>query len=433
MTVSFTIPQKGDRTSAKLNFALALLALLTCMLSSVACADPAAPSGWAHRQESRFSIYHNNARSDIELRLYPAIQDPIPLQPWLEARLARGSADLGAVKFGEVQQNDPKTFMALGTAGSGRIVVALVCARSDDAKRYAELVLPQDPALIQTHLPSAAQVLGQACLEQAGSGAAAAPIVAAPSKTNTANNAPAPAPTSPLKSTPTGKGLRDADIAGVLYSWNQVYQVTGLQMMEWTYLLLVDGSAREGVPDVSIDAFDLAADKRAHPELWGRWQRHGAVTQVDFGEGFTEPPNQMARVKGQKGERLHNRYRGSASANIGTTSSWASWGLALNRNGTFKRWSTQGTGGTMLGTSALVVGDDKGSSSVVSAPGAFGGGGSKSTGVTDADLEGEYTIDGWTLELRYRSGKVQRGFFYRSSEGTDIWFEGNELYVLKGE
>jgi hypothetical protein len=404
--------------------------LVAQLVATLAWADPPAPAGWAHRPADARSIYTSLARQDIELRLYPTALDQGPLRSWLEARLARGIEGFSAVEFGDIQQNDGKTFMALGTAGSARFVVALVCARSDGAKRYAELILPQNPALIQAHLRPAAQVLAQACLEKPDTSTVVSRTAA---EKPDARSAAAASPVAPLKRAAAVGTLRDADIAGVLYAWDQVYQVTGLQMLEWTYLLLADGQAREGVPEEAIDAFDPALDRRAHPEKWGRWKRNGAKLLVDFGEGFAEPPNQMARAKGKRGERLHNHYRASASANIGTTSSWGQWGLALNRDGTFRRWSSQGTGGTLLGTSALVVGDDKGSSSAVTAAGSFGGGGSKSTGVTDDDLEGEYYIDGWTLELRYRSGKVQRSFFFRSPEGTDIWFEGNELYVLKDD
>lgn len=141
------------------------------------------------------------------------------------------------------------------------------------------------------------------------------------------------------------------------------------------------------------------------------------------------------RHPGRTDEKLDGKFEKASSASIGTVSSWANWGLTLRRDGSFRRWESGGAGGTSgFGDTAIASGtvyDDKGAATSVGGPN-FGGGGTRSTGVTDADLEGTYRIDGWTIELRYRSGRVQRAFFYTSDDRKEIWFEGDELAIIDG-
>jgi len=56
---------------------------------------------------------------------------------------------------------------------------------------------------------------------------------------------------------------------------------------------------------------------------------------------------------------------------------------------------------------------------------------SSSTGVTDDDLSCTCHIEGWTPGLRYRDGKVKRGFFFTHEDRGNIGFEGHELIISK--
>ncbi len=400
-------------------------------LVAVAAADPAAPKGWTKKAGDARSVYSAGAGTAVELRLYPADADPRRLEDWLDARKKRGVDGLGSIDYGDTKPAADGAIMAVGMTGSGasaRFVMALACAREDGSKRFAELILPQDVDLVHAYAEPASKILAEACVQPASAPAAVEP--AAPATRTATGSLPA-AKTSPL---PAGAAITDADVEGVLYSWTQTWEVTGLQYRDQTYLLLKDGTARYGVPDAALDAFDARADRRANPENWGTWKRSGKNFLVNFGDGFDAPPGQMLRVKAARGERLHNTFEWASSASIGEYAAWSTWGLKLNRDGTFQRWRSSGAGGGSGGSDGsfgMVVGDDKGSSSSTSAGGVFGGGGTRRTGVTDDDLEGVYFIDGWTLELRYRNGNVQRNFFFTNEERTDIWFEGNELFVRK--
>jgi len=70
--------------------------------------------------------------------------------------------------------------------------------------------------------------------------------------------------------------------------------------------------------------------------------------------------------------------------------------------------------------------DDDGSSLAIAGPN-VGGGTSRKSGSTKADREGTYHIDGYTLELRYDSGKVERRFFAMREDRKAILFGDEEL------
>ena len=206
-----------------------------------------------------------------------------------------------------------------------------------------------------------------------------------------------------------GKGLLNEEIEMVVYSWQQVYLATGLQMLEHTYLVLKDGTVRDGLPPVRPSDFDYAAEKRAEPDRWGRWQRHGGDIQVSFkGQAFTTPPQQLQRLPGKLNERFSGEYEGAASTRSGfSASSWSQWALVLKPDGRFRRWSSGGAGGsTGFGDQRIATGtvwNGRGSSSAASGPN-FGGGSSSTSKVTDSDINGAYKISGWSLELQYDNG-----------------------------
>lgn len=408
----------------------AWLVLLPAFAGHAAATDaaaPPAPAGWQRSVADDHLVYRSpGGASAAELRLYPPQPVPGGLEGWFRARLSRPVAGLGRVGYEAPRAYGGQVLVAAGLAGqgtAGRVVMGIGCQDAGGAKRFAELIVPADATMLQAHAEAGARLVAAACrpaLQDAGQ--AQAPK-AAPS-----------GPAAPGVVPPPERALRPGEIEGVLYAWDQIYTATGLQMREWTYLLLKDGSARQGLPRLPPDLFDLEADRRAEPARWGRWQRAGGKVQVRFGGAFTTPPGQLWRHPGQPGHRLQGRYRASSSMSIGSVSTWAFWGLTLHADGRFQRWSTRGMGGTTghgsSATTTMAISDDKGSVSSVSG-GSFGGGARSDSGVTDDDLEGHYQIDGWSLTLRYRSGAVQRGFFYVDADGDNLWFEGAELMRLR--
>jgi len=223
-------------------------------------------------------------------------------------------------------------------------------------------------------------------------------------------------------------GLDPASIAHVLYSWQEVYQSTGLKLVEKNFLLLTDGTARRGVPTIAPEQFDLAADRAAHPADWGRWRRAGDKLEVSFdGRPFSAPVHPLLREPGRSGEKLNRRYEASANQSWGIGSaSWQNWSVEFSADGTFRQSSSGGVGASVGGVTGVGVRDDKGSATSVGGAN-VGGGASSSTGVTDADLTGHYTIDGWSITLHYNNGKIQHAFFYTDATRDNVWFRGREL------
>jgi hypothetical protein len=112
------------------------------------------------------------------------------------------------------------------------------------------------------------------------------------------------------------------------------------------------------------------------------------------------------------------------------------WGVTFGRDGRFSRNTSGGSGSGMtgeLGGSGVNVGTiytDKGSATSVGGPN-FGGG-SVSKREDKGDRAGTYSINGYTLELRYENGTVRRlPFFLSSANNPKIWFEGSLLMPAK--
>lgn len=396
-----------------------MLAIAFVAAAGTGGAHAAVPTGWASALRGDITVYRP-ADQDVELRLHAA-EPGASIESWFATRSRRAPSDVGALSMGEPNRARPDVRMSAGVgtrSGQKIVVVAMGCQRRDGRMQYAELLLNPDPALVTSMAEPAANIVAEACRNPANTARLAQPVAA-----------PQVAASTPRSM----NGLTGASIQEVLYSWDQVFTVGGLQYQEWTYLLLKDGRARRGVPKEPPAAFDAAADERTNPRLWGRWQLVGKDYQVQFEGKWTTPPGQLRRKPGRQGERLEGSFERSASfAFVGGAGAWSNDGLRLSRDGRFRRWSISGAGGTMgFGDEQIATGritTDKGSASSAGGPN-FGGGSSRETGVTDADLMGTYEIDGWSMTLRYDSGKVQSGFFFADDRRRHLWFEGAELMI----
>ncbi len=236
----------------------------------------------------------------------------------------------------------------------------------------------------------------------------------------------------------TGGGLKEAQIEAVVSSWHQGYYGTQFTLFEKSYLVLKDGTVRKGLPEVGPGDFDLAADRAAEPKLWGQWQKAGKSYAFRFpGDSkFTTPQNDEVEARSPAGLRLDNSYHASSGYQIiGGAGSFSFRSLTLRGDGRFTRASHGFVGGsTGFGDGAVVAGnswDDKGSVATVTGPGAaMRGGSSRKTGVTDADLQGTYHINGYELVLTYDSGRRESHFFHVSANKEMIGL-GDETMMVK--
>ena len=232
--------------------------------------------------------------------------------------------------------------------------------------------------------------------------------------------------------TAPGKGVQPAQIAGVFHHYDVQTTSDGVKTEDETYLLLRDGTVHDGLP-VAPDEMDVSVSRRREPGKWGRWRRQG--TQIlaawpDRPNHFEALAGTMA-TPGKPGERLSGRYAaGSTTGSALMGGSYRIWGVTFTPDGRFVKdnqgGSSSGTfGQTMNDFSVDTAYDDNGSIASFSAPGTVGYAKTKKKG---SNRGGTYSISGYTLTLRYDSGRVARLPFFFESEGRkQLFFDGDTL------
>jgi hypothetical protein len=238
-----------------------------------------------------------------------------------------------------------------------------------------------------------------------------------------------------------GRGVKARDLDAVLFTWAQVYRVTGLQYEETIYLLLKDGSAYEGLA-LPPDEFDAEASRRLQPQRWTRWRRSGTQYQVQGGSHGQDWHTLQGwpAVPGGHDERLTRTFTHDWYASYGGMGGGAGHdSFTFSADGRFEEHGSSSFGtGVVQGLSGIAAGaththDRTGSSgtSVVSAPGV--GGGSTQQHADGGAYTGRYRIDGWTIELQRDDGRVERRLFLYSNGKRDAVNIGGTGYSVHGQ
>jgi hypothetical protein len=275
----------------------------------------------------------------------------------------------------------------------------------DAARQYISQGLKIDPDRMQ---------IGGGGLIVAASGATAPDGASAP--------AAPPAASAPFSARP----FSTERIKGVLFSWHQTYGAEGFGLSETTYLLFKDGTC---TTELSKSLEDPAASKADDPKAWGRWRKQGALFEVAFEGSFFTPPGQKIREPARRGERLSGKWSASSGGSVGPDAIyWSNSSVTFSKDGRFETYSSGGSGATSGDTTSTTVYDDEGSATAVVNPN-IGGGGKRRSGRTSADRTGTYSLDGYTLELHYDSGRVERHLFHTTPERDYIFFRGTEMWV----
>jgi hypothetical protein len=407
-----------------------LIALLT-----LAAVSAATPVGWSQSSGlSGYAVYRPADAPRVELRFHVEPTTDADFEAWFHDRAQRApdaTTALGAPQLEPAHRGVSMGMIRLKTEFGATMALLIGCRGQDGKARYAELLTTLEEPHLKAHVGTVTEMAVRSCMTPG----AAPPAPAVQSTTVQAAKA-APAGTGAVKTaTPPASGLKDSQIEAIVYSWEQVYQIGGLQMFEKTYLLLKDGAVREGLP--TDRDFDVAASRRGEARLWGRWRKEGGVYLLSFGGGaFQKPPGELVRLPGRPGERLAGQFRASSSYQIaGGAGAWSIHGVTLTADGRFGAYNTGGAGGTTgVGAEQIAVSnvwDDTGSAGAVAGPG-FGGGSTRRAPDSRADRQGAYQIDGYTVTLRYDSGRVERSFFYTDASRRSIWFRGADLLKDKG-
>jgi hypothetical protein len=237
--------------------------------------------------------------------------------------------------------------------------------------------------------------------------------------------------------TEPGKGLPINRIAGILHNYQtRMDGMGGVTADSDLYVLLTDGTVYNGLP-VAPDQWDVSRSRRMEPEKWGRWKRSGQKIIA----AWADNPAHYEQLKGLmvkpgvKGQRLDGRFgTGSSSVNL-MGGSYRLWGVTFTKDGRFVKDNRGGYGSSILsqtttGTSIHSTYDDKGSYTAASGENFVVGSGKKKP--EKNDRSGTYSVDGYTLTLRFDDGRVVRlPFFFGDGDRDSIWFEGAYLSLSR--
>jgi hypothetical protein len=223
--------------------------------------------------------------------------------------------------------------------------------------------------------------------------------------------------------TAPGQGLQLADIEGFLVNPADA-GIDG-------FLLLKDGSAYKNLQVPPAD-LDVAASKQYESENWGVWQRSGGNITIQWNDSsdlatFSDGADYFFDPAGS-GERLNDTFSsvsGASSGNIGfggvVITDYASFIFSPDGHFDSTNYTTAGSTNTIgeLSTSSGYYADAEGTvggSSASNTIGDVSSGIATSVETTNPNpapaTTGTYSLDGFTLELRYDDGRVERHFIY---------------------
>ncbi|ADV68490.1 hypothetical protein [Deinococcus maricopensis] len=239
--------------------------------------------------------------------------------------------------------------------------------------------------------------------------------------------------------TAPGKGVQGSQIEGLLHTGRNEYTAMGLQFKESWTLLLKDGWAYDGLRVPPAD-LDVAASRKNEPGRWRKWRRQGKdVVALDARTNKWLPVEGSRVLPATPGERLERRVEYTSAYTLGGGgfgSYISSDAFHFSRDGTFER-SRSSFGGTgvvqatngFVGSASATSGKtgcsaSSGFSSQTNGAGVAGGS-AREDASCGSDFEGTYSLNGYTAEFRYRSGRVERKLFF--------FWDVKKTYMLIGE
>lgn len=224
-----------------------------------------------------------------------------------------------------------------------------------------------------------------------------------------------------------GKGVPNAKIAAVLLD----AKYNGQSVDETVYLLLKDGSVYADLP-VPPDELDVLKSKQREPDKWGKWRKVGNSYKVSWeGAPYQNLPGSKVMPSPAQ-TKLSGRYgTGRFSGMIGMTASSSQWGVTFSKTGRFRKDSSSLTTSSMgFGDNAtnIASGSNDGESFAGGSGPGFAFSSSQKRKNPNGAREGDYSLNGYVLTLRYDNGKVARlPFFFVDAAHKGLWFEGSSM------
>jgi hypothetical protein len=218
-------------------------------------------------------------------------------------------------------------------------------------------------------------------------------------------------------------GLTMAQIEGMYQSTELRYNPMSMlyDPDESTYLLLKDGWLYDNLRSSPHD-LDVETSRRLEPQHWHRWRRAGTGVEMQEYDEYGRTDGEWTRLKATARpaigtRRLNGTFRDVTSATAGIPGaggafSMSSTSFTFRPDGTFT-W----TNFTQMSASSN-VGTGPGGGSIAVGGAMVGPNGSSASSVGGGDDSGTYTTDGFTLELRTKSGKVLRWSIFSWDSGS---------------
>lgn len=385
-----------------------------CLLTAQAQVNIPPIQNWSYQVDNnKYTFIPNNAGANFTYEVMPLGKSSSSnLDEWLkktaEAEIKTSGYTLPSAKdFTLVGVMNYKTCAALVTDPSGRkwMLSYMAYKTTNNNVRYVKMKMP---AGVQSPYMNIA-IKHFINLSKQENSAENAEITSSSIKDNSLQQ------NSKLKPEPSitgGKTLRPEEIKAVVMNMEYRYGVGGMIVPEYEpYLLLKDGTIYK---HIKVSPYDLnvVASKQAEPEKWGTWKMDGKSIVVQMPE---------------KGSMKTSRWE----------KNWY-WGRPAENNekiqGAFKTIS--GGGNTAVGGSTMIV---IGSNIAFNNKGQFSlekysGGSSYDFGVgvsthSKKNTTGTYTLNGYSIELRFNNNDVIKKLFYFYPDSKEAFGLGGDSYT----
>ncbi len=220
----------------------------------------------------------------------------------------------------------------------------------------------------------------------------------------------ASAQTAKPQSTPNSqKGVGDEKINSVIMHLEYQFGVGGAIYPTYNaYVLFNDGTIYQK-PSVSLSELDVAASKRDESTKWGKWKLVNGTISIVW---------EARTGKNRTGEWKKDTYKKVAAANKNEI-----------LTGTFRTIS--GSGNTALGGDVMITST---STLTFNHNGQFTY--AKVSGASDSAMQtyykgtqgGTYSLNGYSIELRFNNGTIEKRFFYFYPDNRKYFGIGSSTY-----
>jgi redox-sensitive bicupin YhaK (pirin superfamily) len=172
-------------------------------------------------------------------------------------------------------------------------------------------------------------------------------------------------------------------------------------------MLLADGTCTGAVPS-SLAGWDPVASRKDRTKSSCTWRKSGGGAEASWGKSWSQVRGTELKGFG-KNERLDGTWSRSKTGTVGTASTWAGTTLVLRSNGRFElNRGSHYTSNTNPHRGEVVV-----------------------SGVGSSENAGTYTLDGFSLELKFDSGKVDHMLFAADSTRETARLGGQIVFKKK--